>query len=77
MIVIGGPIGSSVGNLLLEPIKHEVMLRSLSRSVSRTRIVTGTLGIKAAAVGAATLVIGHTPIDTIFVPENWRKNSRS
>jgi predicted NBD/HSP70 family sugar kinase len=75
MIVIGGPIGSGVGNLLLEPIKHEVMLRSLSRSASRTRIVTGTLGIKAVAVGAATLVIGHTPIDTIFVPENWRKNS--
>jgi glucokinase-like ROK family protein len=73
MVVIGGPIGSGVGELLLEPAKHEVKLRSLSRSFHRTRIVTGTLGIKAATVGAAALVIRHTPIDTIFRPENWKR----
>jgi N-acetylglucosamine repressor len=73
MVVIGGPIGSGVGELLLDPIKNEVKLRSLSRSIRKTRIVTGTLGIKAATVGAAALVVSHTPVDIIFEPENWKK----
>ena len=72
MIVIGGPIGSELGELLLKPIRHEVKLRSLSRSIRRTQIAAGTLGIKAATVGAAALVVRQTPIEIVFEPKNWK-----
>ena len=67
-VVIGGPIGANAGDLLLAPIIREAQVRTLPRSFHQTRIVTGTLGTKAIAIGAAVLAISNTPIDYIFEP---------
>jgi glucokinase-like ROK family protein len=66
MVIIGGPIGSNAGQLLLDPIKKEAQRRTLSRPYAMTSIVNGTLGTKAVAIGAAVLAINHTPVDVIF-----------
>ncbi len=73
MVVIGGPIGASAGDLLLEPVIREAQLRSLPRSFRKTKIVTGTLGTRAIAIGAAVLAIDHTPVNHIFgtPPDNY------
>ena len=68
IVIIGGPIGSNAGDLLLEPVIKEAQRRTLPRPFHATRIVTGTLGTKAVAIGAAVLAINHTPIDAIFSP---------
>ena len=68
VVIIGGPIGTSAGDLLLEPIIKEAQRQALPRSFNATRIVTGALGTKAVAIGAAALAIKHTPVDVIFNP---------
>ncbi len=65
IVILGGPIGSSAGGLLLRPVIHEAQLRSISRSFSGTRIVTGALGTQAATIGAAVLAITQTPIENM------------
>ncbi len=66
MVIIGGPIGSSAGQLLLDPIIKEAQRRTLSRSLQMATIINGTLGTKAVAIGAAVLAITHPPVDAIF-----------
>jgi hypothetical protein len=61
-------VGSKAGELILKPVIREAQLRSLPRSFRKTEIVTGTLGTKAIAIGAAVLAIKNTPIDYIFAP---------
>lgn len=68
MVVIGGPVGAKAGDLLLKPVIREAQMRALPRSFQGVQIVTGTLGTKAIAIGAAVLAIKHTPIDYIFDP---------
>ena len=67
MVIIGGPIGSLAGQLLLDPVIKEAQRRTLSRPFNMTKIVNGTLGTKAVAIGAAVLAINHTPVDAVFV----------
>jgi glucokinase len=67
MVIIGGPIGSLAGQLLLDPVIKEAQRRALSRPFNMTKIVNGTLGTKAVAIGAAVLAINHTPVDAVFV----------
>jgi glucokinase len=66
MITIGGPIGTKAGPLILQPAIKEAQLRTLPRSFKATRIVTGELGDKAGAIGAAVMVIHNTPINLLF-----------
>ena len=66
MVIIGGPTGSNAGQLLLEPVIKEAQRRTLPRPFKLTKIVTGTLGTKAVAIGAAVLAINYTPVDVIF-----------
>jgi len=66
MVIIGGPIGSNAGEFLLPPVIREAQLRTLPRSLRKTRIVVGELGTKAVAIGAAVLAINHTPVDAVF-----------
>jgi len=66
MVIIGGPIGSNAGEILLQPVVKEARLRTLPRSLKGTRIVIGELGTKAVAIGAAVLAINHTPVDAVF-----------
>lgn len=66
MVIIGGPIGSNAGELLLDRVIREAQRRTLPRPFNMARIVNGTLGTKAVAIGAAVLAINQTPVDAIF-----------
>lgn len=56
VVVLGGEI-TSLGELLLEPLRASVRARALAASIADTRIVTSELGARAIAVGAATQVL--------------------
>lgn len=66
MVIIGGPIGSNAGQLLLDPVVKEAQRRTLPRSFNIAKIVNGTLGTKAVAIGAAVLATNRTPIEAIL-----------
>jgi glucokinase len=66
MVIIGGPVGSNAGQLLLDPVIREAQRRTLPRAFNMAKIVTGTLGTQAVAIGSAVLAINHTPVDAIF-----------
>jgi len=51
-IVIGGGVAAA-GDLLLEPIRHELRRRVRTTSLDRVELVTAELGIWAGAIGAA------------------------
>jgi glucokinase len=65
-IIIGGPIGSEAGDLLLGAIKREAQRRSPSRAFSQITIGTAALGTEAATIGAGMLAMSMTPIETIL-----------
>ncbi len=56
VVVLGGEI-TSLGELLLEPLRASIRARALSTSVAETRILTSDLGVRAIAIGAATAVL--------------------
>jgi glucokinase-like ROK family protein len=66
MVILGGPIGSSAGDKLLQPVIREAQARTIARSFANTRIVTGALGTEAATIGAAVLAITQTPLEAII-----------
>ena len=68
IVILGGPIGSQAGDVLLRPVIAEVRRRTIARSFAGTRIVTGELGTEAATVGAAVLAISQTPIESVIGP---------
>jgi glucokinase len=51
-VVIGGGVAAA-GDLLLEPIRRELVRRVLTTSLDRVEVVTAELGIWAGAIGAA------------------------
>ena len=55
-VVIGGRL-STIGELLMEPMRRTVEARALSTSLERADILTGDLEEEQVAVGAATLVV--------------------
>jgi predicted NBD/HSP70 family sugar kinase len=67
IVVLGGEV-SSVGEVLLEPLRASVRKRALSTSMAETRIVTSALGDRAIAVGAATLVLQAALRDRTLFP---------
>jgi predicted NBD/HSP70 family sugar kinase len=66
LVILGGPIGTSAGDLLLTAVMTEASNRTRPRSYKRTKIVTGSLGVEALAIGAAILAINNVPIDVIY-----------
>jgi glucokinase len=60
MLVLGG-IMASAADLLLEPIRTEVARRLPKPMMDALRIETATLGVDAAAIGAARLVTAALP----------------
>jgi glucokinase len=60
VVVLGGPVGTAAGDLLLRPVRREAQLRSVSGSFRHTQIVTGALGTQAATIGAANLALSQT-----------------
>lgn len=67
VVVLGGEI-TSVGDLLLDPLRASVRARALSTSVAETRIVASWLGARSIAVGAATMVLDTALADRSVFP---------
>jgi len=69
MVILGGSIGSSAGDLLLQPVMKEACLKTIPRSFADVQIVTGTLGTEAATIGAAVLAITETSLEAVINPK--------
>jgi predicted NBD/HSP70 family sugar kinase len=69
VVVLGGEI-TSVGDLLLDPLRATIRSRALSTSVAETRIVSSRLGERSIAVGAATLVLATALADRSVFPSH-------
>lgn len=67
VVVLGGEI-TSVGDLLLDPLRVSIRARALSTSVAETRIVSSRLGERSIAVGAATMVLKTALADRSLFP---------
>lgn len=67
VVVLGGEI-TSLGELLLEPLRGSIRARALSTSVAETRIVTSELGVRAIAIGGATAVLDAALADPSLFP---------
>jgi predicted NBD/HSP70 family sugar kinase len=67
VVVLGGEI-TSVGDLLLDPLRASIRARALSTSVAETQIVASRLGARSIAVGAATLVLDSALADRSLFP---------
>jgi glucokinase-like ROK family protein len=61
-VIIGGGL-ARLGELLLAPLRRSVGSRTLVSSIVPTDIVTGELGARAVALGAATLVLQNALAD--------------
>lgn len=59
VVILGGEI-STVGDMLLDALRGTVRKRALPSALAQTRIVTGQLGPRTIAIGAATLVLNAT-----------------
>lgn len=60
-IVLGGPVGEVLGPFVLQAIRRELQASALVVTVNSARIVVGTLGNDASAVGAAALALANAP----------------
>jgi len=72
MLVLGGPVGSRAGALLLEPTIREIEKRTLPLTLAGTQIVTGSPDQEFAALGAASLVLTSVPVEQfLMVGDEW------
>ncbi|HUQ02942.1 MAG TPA: ROK family transcriptional regulator [Kofleriaceae bacterium] len=67
IVVLGGEI-TSVGDVLLDPLRASIRARALSTSVAETQIVASRLGARSIAVGAATMVLDSALADRSLFP---------
>jgi predicted NBD/HSP70 family sugar kinase len=67
VVVLGGEI-TSLGEILLAPVRAAVRERSLATTYEDTPIITSNLGDKAIAVGAATMVLRAALSDRALFP---------
>lgn len=56
LVVIGGEI-ASVGDMLLDAVRHALRKRALPSALAQTRVMSSNLGPRAIALGAATLLL--------------------
>lgn len=75
MVAIGGSL-SKLGDLLLEPLRETVRVRTLASSVAAARVVASELGERDVAVGAATLVLDAALADLRLFPSPTRAARR-
>lgn len=71
LVIVGGEIGT-VGDMLLDAVRQAVRKRALPSTVAQTRIVTSSLGERAIAMGAATLVFSSALVNPELFPVNGR-----
>jgi predicted NBD/HSP70 family sugar kinase len=60
LVVVGGELATA-GELLFEPMRRSIRSHVMPRSVDHYRVVAGELGDRAAALGAAGLVLAKAP----------------
>jgi len=68
VVVLGGEL-TSLGELLLEPLRAEIRARALAASIADTRIVASELGARAIAIGGATRVLEAALADPQLFPK--------
>ena len=56
-VVLGGDLTTSLDDLLLHPVRQAVRDRTLWAAIAQSRLVTSSLGDRAIALGAATVVL--------------------
>jgi len=56
MVIVGGEM-LELGDLFMDPLRDVIRRRSFSIPLAAVEIVPSSLGYRAAAIGAATLVI--------------------
>ena len=76
LVVIGGDL-SRLGELLLGPLRETVERRTLVSSVRAAEIRTSNLGLRAVAIGAATMVLKAALEDSRLFPSVGVAASRS
>jgi glucokinase-like ROK family protein len=67
IVIIGGGL-ARLGETLLVPLRRAVDLRTLITSVRAATVVTSSLGARAVAIGAATLMLERAFIDPALFP---------
>jgi predicted NBD/HSP70 family sugar kinase len=67
LVVVGGDL-SRLGELLLGPLRETVERRTLVSSVRAAEIRTSDLGLRAVAIGAATMVLKAALEDSRLFP---------
>ena len=60
-VIVGGPVGEPAAPFLIPAIERELRARALSIPRAAVRVVPGTLGENAGAIGAAALALDHAP----------------
>ncbi|MBK7701846.1 MAG: ROK family protein [bacterium] len=67
LVIIGGDL-ARLGDLLLDPLRETVKVRTLVSSVTAAEIRASDLGERAVAIGAATLVLKAALADSRLFP---------
>jgi predicted NBD/HSP70 family sugar kinase len=60
LIVVGGDLAQA-GGVLLDPISAAIDRHSVAPAATAVRVVAGTLGERAEVLGAAALILAHSP----------------
>jgi glucokinase-like ROK family protein len=66
-VIMGGDF-ARLGELVLAPLRHRVLSRTLVNSVAAVEIVASELGLHSVALGASTLVLKETLSDSRLFP---------
>lgn len=69
-IILGGPVGEAAAPLIADAVQRELRALALSVPLADVRIVPGTLGENAGAVGAAALALQYAPLPLPAQPEH-------
>lgn len=76
MIILGGPVGEAAAPLIADAVQRELRAFALSVPLADVRIVPGTLGGNAGAVGAAALALQYVPLPLPAQPEHAAKRPK-
>jgi len=60
-VIVGGPVGEPAAPFLIPAVERELRARALAIPRAAVRIVPGTLGENAGAIGAAALALDYAP----------------
>jgi predicted NBD/HSP70 family sugar kinase len=70
LVIVGGPVGEPAAPFLIPAVERELRARALSIPRAAARIVGGTLGENAGAIGAAALALDRAPALPLPAPSD-------